>query len=330
MKTSSLLRTLFIFVLGVSFCIVGVDRVAAEFTIFNRGKWIVKCADDTAPNPREMRILVDGTFVAKCSELIIQHKMKRLGAPQIYSVKGTGALRPALPPPGEFGGTFYATGYWDCDPSINLVQHLFITKLNMGLDPDNPKHLRLKGKASNPTSFKAKKFTMRLSGSASETRLTLSYTLVATRSFCIDETRQARSEGFRAARIASNFLSNSIHDSDLARYTDSHATIVCTPLKNNQRLIFEDPLTMGEPELYLAHTATVPRNSPTLIITISKPEFGEFAPQGFVTQSWDPDADNVDLWVNWNAAKPSYSEGETIGKFSFDLRAIAPGIVPCN
>lgn len=331
------IRTLLRFAVGLVilmlFGSIPTESANAQDPIFSQGKWIVKCAEDSGQNPRDIKVLVDGSFVAKCSELTIQRKIKGLGFPQIFSVKGNGALRAALPPPGRFGGTFYATGYWDCNPAVGdggFVQNMFITKLNLSLDPANPKILKMTGKASNSNSINAKKFTLRVSGSTTQTKVAVSYTLIATRNFCVDQTRQSQAEGFRVARIASNFLSDSIHDSDQARYKNTLNTIICASLQNQEGFILTNPLTLGEPEVFLIHTDTSPRNTPTLLLTMTQPHYSQFTPQGYVSASSDPDDDNIDLWANWGSAKSSYVQGESIGQFSYDLTAVSSGTMQCD
>jgi hypothetical protein len=61
-----------------------------------------------------------------------------------------------------------------------------------------------------------------------------------------------------------------------------------------------------------------------------KPRPAQMTPQGFVTQSGDPNTDNVDLWGNWDVAQPAYAAGNPIGHFVYILKAIPPGPMPCQ
>jgi hypothetical protein len=53
-------------------------------------------------------------------------------------------------------------------------------------------------------------------------------------------------------------------------------------------------------------------------------------PQGYVTGTLDPDADNIDLWGNWSGARASWKAGERIGRFSYVLEAAPPAPVECE
>jgi hypothetical protein len=158
----------------------------------------------------------------------------------------------------------------------------------------------------------------------------VSYKLVATRTFCVDEKRQENHEGFRLTRIASNFISDAVQDSDYATYVNSESDAICAPLQNQSALIFDNPLPLGRTFLTLGHTDTTPRNTPNLTIQFTRRFADDIVPQGFVTETQDPNADNVDLWANWEEARSDYSAGETIGRFSYDLIARPPAPSPCE
>jgi len=300
----------------------------ADTKIFEQGNWVVSGATDSAPNARKIRVSVAGVAKGKYSELKIARRVNRSNYPQVFSVKGSGALRAVLPD-GVFGGTFYGTGYWDCDPDIGFVQDLFITRLDLTLDAG--KVLRMSGKATNLNSLRAPNFTLRLLPSVQNSiTVEVNYKLVATRNFCVDETRQEQSEGFRIARIASNYISPSVHDSDVARYTDASQQIVCANLVNQDGFILNSPTTLGQSSIMLAHTTILPELDPTLTIEFIQPPLSQITPQGYVSASSDPNDDNVDFWGNWDGARASYSKGETIRRFEYKLKATAPGAVTCN
>ncbi len=93
--------------------------------------------------------------------------------------------------------------------------------------------------------------------------------------------------------------------------------------------IFTNPMPLGQASLMLVHTTTQPRDTPTLNIEFISPAPGEITPQGYVTQTDDPDDDNVDIWGNWDAANAQYAAGELIGNFEYVLEARAPGAATC-
>ena len=264
-----------------------------------------------------------GTF----SELKIFHGPSGMSRPQVFSVKGNGALRPALPPAGEFGATFYATGYWDCHSSVGFVQNLSILELDVIIDPDVPQNLLLVGAATNHESFGTSNLALRiLPPQSSRVAAELSYTLLAERTFCVNAERQAQHEGFRIARMASNYISPETHDSDEAAYVDGSLAERRALLENGDTFVFESPDSLGLAELFLIHSDAEPRNTPTLSIRFLAPP-GAVTPQGYVTFSQDENDDNVDLWGNWTDAASSYGQGALIGDFRFALTATPPGPV---
>ncbi len=298
-----------------------------DTTLFDNGIWAISGGSDTGPNPRDISVLVQGQYAGDFSELKICHFIPTLGFPQVFSVKGNGALRPVLPQ-GEWGATFYATGYWD--RHSGFVQTMPIIELDIHLDSGDTAILQLAGHATNLESFEASDFTINIhTPSFDSVRVDMSYDLVATDDFRVDMTKQAEHQGFRVARIASNFISAQIHDSDQAKYIDTLGIELCVDLVNETGFIFSGTpflSPMGEPELYLAHADTLPRRTSTLIIRFTKPAPRYITPQGYVTFATDPGSDNVDLWGNWNRADSMYNAGDTIGNFCYTLLAVPPGV----
>lgn len=321
-------RVLSVFLLLFCFAL---GSVLADTLLFSQDNWIVDGAADTGTNPPpvNMRVSVEGKPVGRYSELKIHHEIGGLGAPQVFSVKGNGAMRAVLPPPGEFGGTFYATGYWDCD--AGFLQGMRFLKLDIRLDPKDPGILRIRGKASNQDSLRAPNFTIRvLPVTSAFFSARASYKLIATRDLCVDFNRQMLHEGFRVARIASNYLSGATHDSDQARYVNSEQVKFCAGLLNQNGFIFANPLPMGQARLFLVHRDDEPRATPTLRIRFGMPAPAQITPQGYVTQSVNPNDDNVDLWGNWDSVAASYTRGAAVGKFLYDLEASAPMPLSCD
>ena len=301
------------------------DSQFGDTTLFDNGVWAISGGSDTGPNPRAIQVSVDGQFAGDFSELKVFHLIPNLGFPQIFSVKGNGALRPALPT-GEFGGTFYTTGYWDSDSGF--IQTMPIVGLNIQLRPTDSTFLQFLGQISNMCSLEASDFTLNVyPPSLDSFRVDVSYHLVASSDFGVDITRQAQHEGFRIARIVSNFISEDVHDSDQASYTDTTGNEIRTDLVNESGFVFADHMSllpMGEPELYLTHSDSLPRNTPALILRFSEPPVEDITPQGFVTYTVDPADDNVDLWGNWDRAGTTYGAADTVGGFSYTLLAHPP------
>jgi hypothetical protein len=302
---------------------------SGETRLFEAADWEVWCASDSGAAPRSMAVSVRGGSPRRCSELKVRHRLAGLGEPQVFSIKGIGALRPALPPPGAFGATFYASGYWDC--RLGLRQTLAIEALDVSLDPSQPGTLRFAGRAANPPTLAAPDFALRLEPpSAAVVSAALSYTLVAAGEVCLRPEKQARKEGFRIARAASNYISEAVHDSDGIRYVDREGRAVCAPLANREDFALPSPEPLGGGPLALVHRAPRPRATPTAEIRFIEPPPEQVTPQGYVTGTFDPDADNIDLWGNWDRARARYRAGEAIGHFRYRLEARAPEPPTCE
>lgn len=297
----------------------------SDTTLFDNSIWAVNGGSDTGQNSRDIKVYVQGQFVGNFSELKILHFMLNLGFPQIFSIKGNGALRPTIPQ-GEFGGTFYATGYWDSDSGF--IQTMPILELDIQLNPVDTTILQFSGNSSNLITFEAPDFTLNVfPPSLDSVKVDVLYSLITTNDFNIDTTRQIQHEGFKIARIASNYISTQINDSDQARYIDTLGMEICVDLVNEDGFIFTDSSSlfpMGESDLYLINTDSLPRNTPTLILKFLQPDPKFITPQGFVTYSIDPDDDNVDFWGNWESVEAAYNVGDTIGIFIYTLLAIPP------
>jgi len=302
---------------------------SAEIRLFEGADWAVWCASDSGAAPRSMAVSVRGGSPRSCSELKVRHRMEGLGEPQVFSIKGIGALRPALPPPGAFGATFYASGYWDCE--LGLRQTLAIESLDVSLDPSEPGALRFAGRAANPPTLEAPDFVLRLEPpSAGKVGAALEYTLVAAGDVCVQPEKQARNEGFRVARAASNYISEAVHDSDGVAYVDRDGRTVCAALANREDFAVAAPRPLGDAPLALVHRGPRPRATPTVTLRFVEPPPGEVTPQGYVTGTLDPDADNIDLWGNWDNARTRYRAGERIARFRYHIEARAPEPPRCD
>jgi hypothetical protein len=299
-----------------------------ETRVFADGGWEVWCAGDSGAAPRYMAVSAFGGSPRQCSELKVRRRIPGQGLPQLFSVKGIGALRPALPPPGAFGATFYASGYWDCE--LGLRQTLAIDSLDVDLDPERAGVLRFAGRAANPPTLAAPDFTLRLAppDAAGVLRAEVDYTLVAAADVCVRPAKQALAEGFRIARAASNYLSPAIHDSDALRFAGAGGP-VCEPLRNREDFAVQAPRPLEDATLTLVNEAAGPRPTPTVAIRFLEPPPGEVTPQGYVTGTWDPDADNIDVWGNWDRAR-AWRAGERIGRFAYVLEASPPAPAGCS
>jgi len=316
------------------------DPAVADTDLFDNGRWAVVGATDPGPDPRDIAVAINGVPAGNFSELKLYFGFTGAGFPQVFSITGRGALRASLPPPGEFGGSFWLTRYWDC--AIGLVPSLVITELNLRVEPNSPQVLIFEGAVSNLTSFGASDFRLKFpSPGFNEVKVEVSYTLVATRDFCVDSSRQSLEEGFQVARMTSSFIDSDEKMNDLIRYDTRLAACngwgcygtngsVCGSLHNedSELVCFDDKLT--DPGLMLVHQSPYPRSTPTLKINFDQPKHKKLNPQGMSFFSDDPDVDNVDFWANWRAAKNAYKAGKKLGKFQFTMKVIPPDTVSCN
>jgi hypothetical protein len=307
--------------------LVLLSDVSPETRVFAAGDWEVWCAGDSGAAPQYIAVSVRGGSPRECSELKVRRRLRGEGWPQLFSVKGIGALRPALPPPGAFGATFYASGYWDC--ALGLRQTLRIGSLDLDLDPAERDTLRFAGRAANAPTLEAPDFVLRLAppDAAGVLRAAVEYTLVATGDVCVRPAKQELREGFRIARAASNYLSQSIHDSDALRFTDARGP-VCEPLRNREDFAIPEPRPLADPTLALVNEPGGPRPTPTVAIRFVEPPAAEVSPQGYVTGTQDPNADNIDVWGNWDRAR-GWRAGERIGRFAYVLEASPPAPAGC-
>ena len=304
--------------------------LSPETRVFEGGDWEVWCASDSGAAPRSIEVSVRGGSSRRCSELKVRRRIAGQGLPQLFSIKGVGALRPALPPPGAFGATFYASGYWDC--ALGLRQTLAIQALDISLDPARPAALRFAGRAENPPTLLAPDFVLVLAPpeAGGALRAELAYTLVAEKDVCVRPGKQALHEGFRIARAASNYISRAVHDSDAIRYRSHSGREVCVPLANREDFALREPEPLSAPALELVHETPAPRPTPSVGIRFLEPPPSEVTPQGYVTGTLDPNADNIDVWGNWSGARRHWRAGERIGRFAYVLEAAPPAPAACD
>jgi len=302
--------------------------LSPEVRVYEADGWEVWCAADSGAAPRFVAVRVRGGSPRLCSELKVRRLEGAKRWPQVFSIKGIGALRPALPPPGAFGGTFYASGYWDC--RLGLRQTLAIEALDVSADAERPGALVFAGRAANRPTLEADDFRLRLDPPSGDAlRAEVAYTLTAAAPVCVASGKQALHEGFRVARAASNYLSPEIHDSDVIRYVPAGGAALCAPLAKREEFALRDPVPLDGQPLSLAHRSALPRPTPTLALRFREPPPAQVTPQGYVTATLDPNADNVDLWGNWDAARERYAAGERIGRFAYALEARAPRPEAC-
>jgi hypothetical protein len=313
----------------------------ADTNLVNNGFWVIDGTDDTGSNPTNITLSVDGNPVSSFSELILSYNVGGSGVVAVCTIKGSGGIRLSLPPPGVFGGTFFTTGYQDCDEG--LIPTMSIVELDIRVRKGKRGDAQLKGKISNFTSMEAKDFTMKFSPPDTDsTSVDVKYGLFATRDVCINQTNHALADDFHAVSMTANYLSPDVHENDQARYVRItsktcffygcvvHKKSLCESLVNTNGFLIGVPRVLGNTTLLLVHTQPLPQNTPTLIVQFHQPSRGAVKPQGLVNESADPTEQNISLWGDWVTARTHYRDRQRIGRFRYTLSVVPPRVYSCD
>ena len=328
-----------IILLGI--CAIADRNALADTNLVNNGFWVIDGTDDMGPNPTNITLSVDGHPVSSFSELMLSYNVGGSGVVAVCTIKGSGGIRLSLPPPGVFGGTFFTTGYQDCDEG--LIPTMSIVELDIRTRNGKHGYAQLKGKISNFTSMEAKDFTMKFSPPDSDsTSVDVKYSLFATRDVCINQTNHALADDFHAVSMAANYLSPDVHENDEARYVRITSKTcffygcvvnkksLCESLVNTNGFLIDVPRVLGNTTLLLVHTQPLPQNTSTLIVQFHAPSRGVIKPQGFVNESADPTEQNISLWGDWVKAKAQYRDRQRIGRFRYTLSVVPPRVYSCD
>jgi hypothetical protein len=108
-----------------SFCRVGVIALVgigamaacaafADTNLVNKKFWVVDGTDDSATNASSITVSTNGYAVGAFTELAFSYNIDGTNVVPVGVVKGSGEIQMAVPY-GPFGGSFFLTGYWDCD-----------------------------------------------------------------------------------------------------------------------------------------------------------------------------------------------------------------------
>ena len=320
---------------------VASHRVLADTNLLTKADWVVDGTDDTGTNAASINMSVNGNAMGAFSELAVSFNVGGTGIVKVCTITGAGEIRLALPPPGQFGGSFYTTGYWDCE--AGFIPTMTITELNIREKGGKKELLEFKGKISNLVSMAAKDFTMTLLPPQTNSfRAELSYSLYAISDFCIDQTNHTNKDDFQVARMAANFVDTGTQQNDEVRFVKitsktcfyygciTKTKTYCTNLVNQGGFVIDNPPRLGGGTVWLLHTQPLPQETPTLIGRFSSPSRGRLRPQGYVTASADPSVQNVGFWVDWIDAKASYRNKKRIGKFCYTLEVDSPRALSCD
>jgi hypothetical protein len=322
-------------------CALASRNAFADTNLVDNGFWVIDGTDDTATNPVNISITVNGHVAGSFSQLIVSYNVGGSGVVAVATIKGSGGTRLALPPPGLFGGTFYLSNYQDCNDG--LTPPLSITNLDIRVRPGKNGDAQLKGRITNFTSLDAKDFTMKFSPPDTDsTSVDVSYSLFATRDICINQTNSTMADDFHAVSMAANYLSPGEQENNEARYVRITSKTcffygcvvtkksLCESLVNTNGYLISVPRVLGNTTLLLVHTQPLPQNTPTLIAQFHQPSRGAVKPQGFVNASADPTEQNISLWGNWITARAQYRDRQRIGRFRYTLSVVPPRVYSCD
>ena len=151
-----------------SFCRVGVvallgigaltGRAAfADTNVVSEKSWVIDGTDDLATNASSMTVSLKGHAVGAFTELAFSYNIEGTNVVPVCVIKGSGEIQMALPY-GPFGGSFFLTGYWDCN--AGYVPTMAISDLDIRLKGGKAPMVLLKGKISNGVSMAAKDFQL--------------------------------------------------------------------------------------------------------------------------------------------------------------------------
>ena len=322
------------------FSVLPAVRSLADTEIYNDGTWIVDGIQSADPGATNINVTVAGELVGSFAELKISRLIDGFFQ-QVFLIEGRGGLSPAVPPAGAFGGKFHLTGYWDCYAGERL--DVRITTLNIQPNTKKTKALYFNGALDNGTSLQATDLFMKLFLPNNDTvRMDVRYTLYATSALCVDQYRQQYGEGFQAARIAANYISDNVKDNDAARIKtvlgqscgccgcNRVTGFVCASFFNGTGYIYPFPSVMSDSGLWMLHGIPGPRNTPMLKIEVKQPPRSKCSAQGYIVTTLDPTEDNADLWINWDRANSQYAPGQKLRKFRFRLLGLLPEAKSCD
>jgi len=315
--------------------------VVADTNLVNEKSWVVDGTDDLSTNASSISVTTNGQAAGSFSELAFSYNIDGTNVVPVGVVKGSGEIKLAVPNQ-PFGGSFFLTGYWDCD--AGYVPTMVISNLDIRLKGGKKAMVEMKGEISNGVSMAARNFELIMMMPKPQlTQAELSYTLVATTDFCVDEVIHTNQDNFQVARMASNYLSPETNENDVARfakvtgevcvleYCSTTTKSFCCDLANQDSLVLTNkPPQLGGRSIWLMNNGVANMNAPTLQVRFIMPASRQIRPQGVESVTADPTAENVSYWGNWHYAKGTYRSGNKVAKMRYLLEVIPPGALSCD
>ncbi|MGD1020660.1 MAG: hypothetical protein ABSA12_15200 [Verrucomicrobiia bacterium] len=333
----------------VVIALVGIGVMArhtafADTNLVNQKFWVINGTDDLATNASSIVVTVNGHAMGAFTELAFSYNIDGTNVAPVGVIKGSGEIQMAVPY-GPFGGSFFLTGYWDCD--AGYVPTMSISNLDIRLKGGRTPVVEMKGQISNPVSMSAKDFELIVfAPNPRKPQLMeaeVSYTLTATTNFCVDEIIHTNQDNFEVVRMAANYLSPETNENDVARFVrvTSHICVLeycettrksfCYALANEDSLVITNkPPSLGQNTIWLMNNGSANSSAPTLAVEFMKPSTGQLRPQGLISASTDPTAENVSFWGNFRDVKETYRARKKVTKVRCLLKVSTPVALSCD
>jgi hypothetical protein len=335
-----------------SFCRVGVvallgigaltGRAAlADTNVVSEKSWVIDGTDDLATNASSIAVTVKDQAVGAFTELAFSYNIDGTNVVPVCVIKGSGEIQMALPY-GPFGGSFFLTGYWDCN--AGYVPTMAISDLDIRLKGGKAPMVMMKGKISNGISMAAKDFQLMMFAPKPELmQAEVHYTATATADFCVDEVVHTNDDNFQVVRMASNYLSPDTNENDVARfekvtsqtcvlgYCDTVQKSFCYGLADQDSLVVTNrPPKLGGSRISLVNTGSSSNNTPTLQVRFMAPPPSHLKPQGVEFATTDPTVENVDYWGSMAVGQGMYRAKKRVAKVRCMLEVSPPGALSCD
>jgi len=315
--------------------------IYADTNLVDEKSWVVVGTDDLSTNASGIAVSVNGHAMGTFGELAFSYILEGTNAVPVGVVKGSGEIQLAVPN-GPFGGSFFLTGYWDCD--AGYVPTMTISNLDIRVKGGKKAVVEMKGRISNGVSMAAKDFElMMMMPKPQEMEAQVSYQLMATTDFCVDEIIHTNQDNFQVARMAGNYLSAETNDNDILRFSrvTSHTCVLdycnrttksfCYHLVNQDSLILTNkPPQLGGRAIWFVNDGATNSNTPTLAVKFMTPSSGQIHPQGLESATADPTAENVSVWGNWHSVKGTYRNKKKVASVRCILEALSPQPLSCD
>ena len=312
-----------------------------DTNLVSEKSWVIDGTDDLATNASSMAVSLKGHEVGTFTELLFSYNIDGTNVVPVCVIKGSGEIQMALPY-GPFGGSFFLTGYWDCN--AGYVPTMAISDLDIRLKGGKAPMVLLKGEISNQVSMAAKDFqVMMFAPKPQLMEAELHYTLMATADFCVDEVVHTNEDNFQVVRMASNYLSPDTNENDVVRfekvtsqtcvlgYCDTVQKSFCYGLANQDSLVVTNrPPQLGGSRISLVNTGSSSNNTPTLQVRLMAPPPSHLRPQGVEFATADPTAENVSYWGNLTGVKGTYRAKKKVVKMRYMLQVSSPGTLSCD